>query len=77
MKSYFKAELSVHRIEPEFHGPDLERYGISNLPDFEKFAALIPKHHIFFGRIDYAVLASRLTAEGHGSRGSGSDTTKG
>ena len=65
VKSYFKAELSVHRIEPEFHGPDLERYGISNLLDFEKFAALIPEHHIFFGRIDYVALEHRLTAEGY------------
>jgi hypothetical protein len=66
VKSYYKPEISGHRVELEFHAPDLASSGISSLLDFEKFAVLIPEHHISFGRIDYRALECRLTAEGYG-----------
>jgi hypothetical protein len=49
VKSYYKPEISGHRVELEFHAPDLRRYGIANVFQFPKFATLIPEHHIFSG----------------------------
>jgi hypothetical protein len=64
VKSYFKGEIFAHRVEIESHAPDLEKYGITGLADFPKFATLLPEHHIFFGRIDHQALANRLINEG-------------
>ena len=63
MKSYYKPEISGHRVELEFHAPDLQRYGIADVFQFPKFAKLIPEHHIFFGRIDHPALLRRLVGE--------------
>ena len=63
VKSYYKPEISGHRVELEFHAPDLQRYGIADVFQFPKFAKLIPEHHIFFGRIDHPALLRRLVGE--------------
>jgi hypothetical protein len=60
VKSYYKGEIFAHRLEIESHAPDLEKYGIVGVADFPKFAVVLPKHQIFFGRIDHSALTIRL-----------------
>lgn len=64
VKSYYKAEICVHRLELEFHAPDLRHYGITDIVNFQKFATLLPGHHIYFGQIDHGALVRRLVTEG-------------
>jgi|SRR5580700_675836 hypothetical protein len=64
VKSYFKGEIFAHRVELEFHAPDIEKYGIDSWSDFAKFATVIPERHISFGRMDHKALAERLRGDG-------------
>jgi hypothetical protein len=64
VKSYFKPEISGHRVELEFHASDLQRCHITDPFHFQRFATLLPGHHIFFGRIDHQMLRRRLFHQG-------------
>jgi hypothetical protein len=64
VKSYFKAEISAHRVELEVHAPDLRRYGINDAFGFQKFAKILPGHHIFFGKLNHPALVRQLVRDG-------------
>jgi hypothetical protein len=61
-KSYFKDEVGGHRVEIEMRSRFLNHYGIRSVFDFDRFVDLLPRHHIWFARLDEGRLITRLQA---------------
>jgi hypothetical protein len=62
-KSYFKQPVGGHRVELRIRSAFLHEHDIYSIFDFHRFAELIPRQHIFFGRLDEDRLIGWLRRE--------------
>lgn len=61
--SYFKPEVWAQRLEVRMRSAFLRGHGIDTIFDFHHYLALIPDHHVFFGRLAKDRLIERLRAK--------------
>jgi hypothetical protein len=69
VRSYYKEELGVRRVELQLNRGFLLRHGIRDVFDFEKLVNILPRHHLLFARLDEARALQQLTNVGHGAGG--------
>jgi hypothetical protein len=64
IRSYPKWEIAAHRLELELHSAFLRLHGINGISDFQRFAKILPRKHIFFAELDEAKLHKQLQVLG-------------
>jgi hypothetical protein len=64
VKSYWKPEIGKFRLELELHSRFLRRHQIRDPFDFPNLAQLLPRHHIWFVRIDDLKVIGHLRRRG-------------
>lgn len=65
VRSYFKPQLGVHRVELELHRKFLRRHGIKDIFDFNRLVEIVPERHILFAEIDKSIVVRHLRNAGH------------
>ena len=63
-KSYWKSEIGRFRLELELRSRFLRRHNIEDPYDFQEFAQMLPRHHVWFTRIDDLKLIDHLRRRG-------------
>ena len=66
VRSYFKPQLGVHRVELELHRKFLRRHGIKDIFDFNRLVETVPQHNILFAKLDTSRVVRHLRNAGHG-----------
>src|ERR1700674_1711479 len=66
VRSYFKPQLGVHRVELQLNRKFVRRYGINDIFDFHRMVTILPVHHILFVKINEGRALRHLRNEGHG-----------
>jgi hypothetical protein len=64
IRSYFKNTIGAHRVELQLNNRFLRRHKIDDIFQFRRLIKLIPRHHLYFARIDHHKLIARLEANG-------------
>jgi hypothetical protein len=64
VKSYTKWEVAAHRVELRLKREFLDVCGIRDIFDFHKFADVLPRRHILFGRLNEPKLVRWLRNNG-------------
>jgi hypothetical protein len=65
VRSYFKPQLGVHRLELELHRKFLRRHGIKDIFDFNRLVEILPQRHILFAEINRSIVVRHLKNAGH------------
>lgn len=68
VRSYYKEELHVHRVELQLNRKFLHRYGIDDIFDFHRLTSVLPMNHIWFAEIDAEKMRHHLRMAGHWGR---------
>lgn len=66
VRSYFKKELQVHRVELQLNRKFISRHEIRDIFDFSRLIEIVPEHHICFAEIDKGTAMRHLQYAGHG-----------
>lgn len=68
VRSYYKEELHVHRVELQLNRKFLRRFGINDVFDFQRLVSILPMNHIWFAEIDKEKMRHHLQMAGHWGR---------
>jgi hypothetical protein len=64
VRSYYKKELNIHRLELQLNRKFLRRFGIHDIFDFWRLISILPLNHILFAEIDTAGIQHHLRMRG-------------
>lgn len=65
VRSYYKKELKIHRLELQLNRKFLRRFGINDIFDFRRLMSILPVNHILFAEINSAKMLHHLRTGGH------------
>src|SRR6267143_3374277 len=65
VRSYYKKELKIHRLELQLNRKFLRRFRINDIFDFRRLTSILPVNHILFAEIDNARIFHHLRMGGH------------
>jgi len=65
VRSYYKKELKIHRLELQLNRKFLRCFGIKDIFDFRRLMSILPVNHLLFAEIDNAKLLHHLRMGGH------------
>jgi hypothetical protein len=68
VRSYFKKELGIHRVELQLTRKGLRQNEINDVFDFHRFVSALPSRHILFARLDKKLVRQGLRNQGHSPR---------
>jgi hypothetical protein len=68
IRSYYKKELGIHRVELQLNRRFLNRFEIRDIFDFHRLTAILLGKHFWFAKIDEAKMRHHLRMTGHWGR---------
>jgi hypothetical protein len=68
VRSYFKKELGIHRVELQLNRKFLKRFEVADIFDFQKLVSILPVNHMWFAEIDEANMRHHLQMTGQWGR---------
>jgi hypothetical protein len=68
VRSYFKQELGVHRLELQMNRRFLRRHGINDVSGLSRLVKVLPVHHIWFAKLDHKRVRRQLRNAGWSPR---------
>lgn len=69
VRSYYKPELKIHRLELQLNRKFLCRFRIDDVFDFQRLVSILPVNHIFFAYLDKTKMMKHLRNAGNWGRG--------
>lgn len=65
IRSYYKGEIGVHRVELQLNRRFLRRHGIKDVFDFHRLVEVLPVRHLLLAKLDEGRVRQQLKNAGH------------